>query len=173
VKGKHNGSTAEAPTLSRVKLEMIDACGRASQILGLPRSTGQIYGLLYVSVEPLCLDDIAELLAISKGSASLGTRQLEGWRAIRQVWVQGDRKDHFAVEPDLGILLRALYRDLVKPRVGSSKGRLDRLSVALKEDLDEGTITSEEFKVLTARLKGFHQLQGRMQTLIQMGEKIL
>src|SRR5689334_2647745 len=114
---KTNGLETQ-PRLSKVKLEMVDACGRAAQILGLPRSIGQIYGLLYVSLEPLCLDDIAALLAISKGSASQGTRQLEGWRAIRQVWVQGDRKDHFEVDPDLGNLLRALYRDLVKPRIG-------------------------------------------------------
>ena len=87
-----NGSPATVHALdSRARREMVEASGRLFQLLGLPRSTGQIYGLLYMSARPLSLDDICELLSISKGSASTGTRHLASWAAIRQVWVQGNR----------------------------------------------------------------------------------
>ena len=81
--------------LSKVRLEMIEACGRLCQLLGLPRTTGQIYGLLYLALEPLSLNDIAIFLQISKGSASNGTRQLASWGAIKGVWIQGDRRDYY------------------------------------------------------------------------------
>ena len=38
-------------------------------------------------------------------SASNGTRQLAAWGAIKQVWVQGDRKDYFEVVEDLAALV--------------------------------------------------------------------
>lgn len=159
--------------LPQVKIEMIDACGRASQILGLPRSVGQIYGLLYVSISPLCLDEIADILEISKGSASMGTRQLQGWNAIRQIWVQGDRKDHFEVEPELGNLLRSFHQDLVKPRILSSRQRMNRLTKAIEEDLKEGRITGSEHAILLGRLNGFSRLRKKIETLIRLGEKVL
>ncbi|MFO1496853.1 MAG: hypothetical protein U1G07_00395 [Verrucomicrobiota bacterium] len=101
--------------LSRTRMELIDTCGRLCQVFALPRSLGQIYGLLYLAPDPLSLDDIAELLGISKASASTGTRQLSSWGAIRQVWVPGARRDHFEAESDLGHLLRFGLTDILKP----------------------------------------------------------
>lgn len=158
---------------ARAKLEMIEACGRASQILGLPRLTGQIYGLLYFSTRPMDLDEIASELQISKASSSTGTRDLRALNAIREVWVQGDRRAHFEVEPELGELLRSAYNDLARPRITSSKKRLDRVTEALEEDLKEGRISKEEHKELAARLGKFLKLQKKFQTLIQLAEKVL
>lgn len=55
---------------------MIEVSARVCQFLGIRRSTGQIYGLLYLSPKPLTLDEIAESLGISRGSVSTGTRLL-------------------------------------------------------------------------------------------------
>lgn len=168
-----SGSSKGSKRLSKAQLEMVEACGRAAQIIGLPRSTGQIYGLLYFATQPLCLDEIAETLGISKASTSVGTRELCNWNAIRQVWVQGQRRDHFEVEPELANLLRSLYSNLVKPRANSSSRRIGRLAAALEEDLQAGTITPEEHTAMVNRLKGLTQLQQKMQTLIELGGTIL
>src|SRR5256885_16551818 len=114
-----------AKSLSRTRREMIEAGGRLYQILGLPRSTGQIYGLLYRSTTPLALDDMVELLGISKGSASTGTRQLTSWGAIRQVWIPGDRRDYYEVVAEVGKLIRGCFTDRIKPRLTSSQNRLE------------------------------------------------
>ena len=119
---------------------MIEAAARLCQLIGLPRSTGQIYGLLYLSPGALSLDDVVELLGISKASASTGTRQLASLRAIRQVWVQGDRRDHFEAVPDIGSLLRIGYTEFLQPRLKSSRARLDRMMSSLNDDLAKGLI---------------------------------
>lgn len=160
-------------TLSKTRLEMIEAGGRLCQLLGVPRSTGQIYGLLFLSPKPLALDDIAELLEISKASASTGTRQLLAWRAIRLVWVPGERRDHFEVEPDLGNLLRSSYSDYIKPRLNSSYKRVEKMSATLDEDLAEGVLTREEYKLCAERLKNFLRIQKKLQTLAPLAEKLL
>jgi hypothetical protein len=53
------------------------------QVLGVPKSVGQIYGLLYASLEPLSFSDIVERLEISKGSASQGLQLLRSLGAIK------------------------------------------------------------------------------------------
>lgn len=52
-------------------------------IFAVPRSVGQIYGLLYASAEPLSFSDIVERLEISKGSASQGLQWLRSLGAIK------------------------------------------------------------------------------------------
>jgi DNA-binding transcriptional ArsR family regulator len=53
------------------------------QVFGVPKSVGQIYGLLYASPEPLSFSDIVERLDISKGSASQGLQLLRSLGAIK------------------------------------------------------------------------------------------
>jgi len=71
-----DAAPASPPTLCKTRLDMIEVSARVCQFLGIRRSTGQIYGLLYLSPEPLTLDEIAESLGISRGSVSTGTRLL-------------------------------------------------------------------------------------------------
>lgn len=159
--------------LSRTRLEMIESAGRLCQLLGLPRSTGQIYGLLYLSPKPLSLDDIVELLGISKASASTGTRQLGSLRAIRGVWIQGERRDYFEVDPDVSTLLRAGYNEFLKPRLKSSHKRLERMSASLEEDLVKGTITQEDRDLCAIRLENLNRIQNKLQALLPVAEKLL
>lgn len=51
-------------------------------IFGVPKSVGQIYGILYASPLPLSFSDIVEKLEISKGSASQGLALLRSLGAI-------------------------------------------------------------------------------------------
>ena len=47
------GAVSIASELLQSQREMITVCGRVCQLVGLPRSVGQIYGLIYLSTAPL------------------------------------------------------------------------------------------------------------------------
>lgn len=166
-------AATEPQIVSRARLEIIETCGRVAQLLGVARSTGQIYGLLYYSAHPMCLDEIGDTLKISKGSCSTGTRQLLSWHAIRQVWVHGNRKDYFEVDPDLVNLLRAALQEFIKPRIISSERRIKGFSATLAEDLRQGLITQEEHKVMVERLNRLSEMQRKMATVLPLAEKLL
>jgi HTH-type transcriptional regulator, glycine betaine synthesis regulator len=153
--------------------EFVETAGRLCQRLGLPRSTGQIYGLLYLSSRPLTLDDIAELLSISKASASTGTRQLVGWQALKQVWVPGDRRDHFEAVGDLGELIRVAYDKFFRPKFDRSVGKLEHLLAALETDRKDGALTKEDYAFCKERLVQLRTLQNRLQKLLPLAEKFL
>jgi DNA-binding transcriptional regulator GbsR (MarR family) len=158
---------------SKTRREMVESCGRLFQLLGLPRSTGQIYGLLYLSARPLALDDIVELLAISKGSASTGTRLLMSWGAIHQVWVPGTRRDHFQVIADLRTVLRASIAGLFRPRLVTAQRRLEVMSQSLDEDIAQGALSLEEYQLCRERLRDLARIQGKLLEWAPLAERLL
>lgn len=53
-------------------------------LLGLPKSLGEIYGLVFASAEPTTFADIEHKLGLSKGSVSQGLRALRELGAVRE-----------------------------------------------------------------------------------------
>ena len=94
----------------RIVDESIDFFVRMMSILGLPRSVGEIYGILYFSESPLSMDEISSRLKISMGSTSQGLKTLRSLKAIRTTYVQGDRKDHYVAETEF----RRLFSNFIK-----------------------------------------------------------
>jgi HTH-type transcriptional regulator, glycine betaine synthesis regulator len=158
---------------SNARREMIQASGILFQVLGLPRSAGQIYGLLYLSAKPLSLADMCNLLSISKGSASVGARHLVAWGVVRQVWVPGNRRDHYEVVGELGQLLKASYTEFVKPRLSSAEKKLARIFEELEKDAERGTLSKEDYKVCTERLRALLRFQEKVQSIGPLAEKLL
>lgn len=161
------------PIRSRSRLQFIEAAGGLCRRLGLPRSLGQIYGLLFFSATPLSLDDIVRYLDISKASASTGTRQLAAWGAVRQVWVPGDRRDFFEVVPDVGAVLRNIYQDFFKPRIAISQRRFNELADNVQKDLAQGILSPEETQVYNQRLKALSRFQRKLETAAPLFERFL
>jgi DNA-binding transcriptional regulator GbsR (MarR family) len=171
---KMSGEVEAAKALnSKARKEMVEAAGGLFQLLGLPRSAGQIYGLLYLWDKPLSLDDMVKLLSISKGSASMGTRHLASWGVIRQVWVPGDRRDHYEAVDDPGQLLRASYAEYVKPRLNSAEQRLARLFEELERDVEQGTLSKAEYKFCSERMRVLVRFQEKLQSVGPLAEKLL
>ena len=84
-------------SLTIERKQLLDEFGYAYAAFGQTRARGRIVGLLLSSVEPLSLDEITQLLQVSKGPVSVETRQLEEFGMIRTVKKPGDRKLYFEV----------------------------------------------------------------------------
>lgn len=158
--------------LPKSKMEMVESGGRLAQLLGLPRSTGQVYGLLCMSASSLSLDEIAQSLGISKASVSNSARHLSSWGAIRQVWRQGERKDYYEVVDDVSALIARGLNDFMKPRLASSRNRLAGILDSLAEDFDEGRIDREEYRVCAGRVKTLERFRKKVRAVAPVVEKM-
>jgi len=159
--------------LSRSKLQFIEAAGNLCQELGIPRSLGQIYGLLYLGPKALSLDDISNQLSISKASASGGTRKLIQWQAIRQVWIPGDRRDFFEARGDLNEITRSAYKSVIKAKLEKSVQKLDQFSAALEEDYQCGILENDDYEHCRKALTRIATLQSRVTLLLPILEKLI
>lgn len=90
------------PGLATVHNSMLDGLGQLSDYFGFSKVMGQLYGALFMSPEPLSLDDLMEQLSISKASVSMNIRTLEHMGMVRQVWLRGKsgRRKYYEAETD-------------------------------------------------------------------------
>ena len=107
----------------------VDFFAEVVQVLGVPKSVGQIYGLLFAVAEPLSFSDIAGRLALSRGSVSQGLHVLRALGAIRTVEAKEGKRERFV--PELG--LRKLVAGVLADRIGPIARQGDEGMRELKE----------------------------------------
>jgi HTH-type transcriptional regulator, glycine betaine synthesis regulator len=138
-------------TLSELEQEVIGLFVRIAGVLNLPRSVGELYGLLFISPEPLSIDDCMTKLKISKGSTSQGLKILRSFGAVNAVYVAGQRRDFFRVEAGLRNIVTGFVNEQIRPSLANGKERMARL-----EELAGGE-TDDFFSERVQRLKGWHK----------------
>src|SRR5260221_5147927 len=87
---KPSAREAAAP-LSEFELESIDLFIRSVQVLGLPRSIGEIYGFLFAQAQPQPMEILVRRLGISVGSVSQELQFLKNIGAVKVTFHPGDR----------------------------------------------------------------------------------
>ena len=117
-----------------LELEAIDYFVRFMSLLGMPRSVGEIYGLLYFSPDPLSMDVVAAKLGISIGSASQGLRTLRSLKAVKVTYVLGDRRDYYVAEFEFRHLLSTFIKEEIMPHLESGRSRIERMEEILGQD---------------------------------------
>lgn len=113
--------------LEEWQLAVVDLFVHAVHAIGLPRSVGQIYGLLFASETPLAMREITEQLQISKASASQGLRMLRQFNAVKTVFVIGARSDRYEAELSLRRLIHGFLSEIAEPHLDSGQSRLANL----------------------------------------------
>jgi len=156
-----NLNAESSPTVGQrnLELESIDFFVRLMGMLGMPRSVGEIYGLLYFSMNSLPMDQIASRLGISIGSASQGLRTLRSLKAVRTAYVAGDRRDHYFAETEFRRLFSNFIKDEIMPHLESAKDRISKMEASLPEESSED---SAFYKVRIEKLRRLTKASGRL-----------
>ncbi len=138
--------------LGALERQVVDFFVDGVRVLGLPRSIGEIYGMLFISPDPLSLDDLVLRLGISKGSASQGLRALKRLGAVREASVGEERRTYFEPAVELKRLVGGFIREQIRPHLESGKAKIGRLEAAVRSEADP-----ERKKFLTERLARIEQ----------------
>ncbi|MBP7274479.1 MAG: ArsR family transcriptional regulator, partial [Saprospiraceae bacterium] len=88
-------------TLEERKQQFIQTWGILGMNWGINKTMAQIHGLLLVSPEPMCQDDIIYTLGISVGNASMNLRALIDWGIVYKTIKNGNRKEYYEAEKDM------------------------------------------------------------------------
>jgi len=128
-----NGQSArhDGPSLSPVQQEIVQVCSEVVHRLGLSRSYGQIFGVIYCSPRPLAFADVVERLRVSKGTVSRGLHFLRELGAIRLVRVPGNRCAHFVSETELRRLIGRLLQTRLRVPLQCGAARLRTIGLQL------------------------------------------
>ena len=128
-------SDGSIPELVPLERQVVAVFVDGVRVLGLPRSIGEIYGLLFISRSPLSLDDLVQRLNISKGSASQGLRMLKSLGAVREAQGNGgaERRTYYEPAVELKRLVGGFIREQVRPHLESGKSKIRLLAETTRE----------------------------------------
>jgi HTH-type transcriptional regulator, glycine betaine synthesis regulator len=146
-----HGGMAE---LSELEVEAIDLFIGLIRLLGMPKSVGELYGLLFVSPTPLPMEALMDRLQMSKGSASQGLKLLRSFGAVKTVYVAGDRRDHYVAEFDLSRFASNFIKGELQPHLDSGLERIERMEQLIKQSSPGERETAEN---RLARLRHWHE----------------
>lgn len=90
-----------ASSLSPAASQFVESWGSLGVLWGLNRSMARIHALFLVTDEPVELDQVAKVLNISRGNASMCLKELRNWGVIQRVHKPADRQDYYVAEPDV------------------------------------------------------------------------
>jgi DNA-binding transcriptional regulator GbsR (MarR family) len=120
----------QAQDLAPLERQVVGIFVDGVRVLGLPKSIGEIYGLLFISQAPLSLDDLVRRLNISKGSASQGLRMLKNLGAVKEADGNGgaERRTYYQPAVELKPLVGGFIREQIRPHLDSGKSKIRKLS---------------------------------------------
>ncbi len=148
------------PSLQVAHDSMLDGLGQFAEYFGFSKVMGQLYGALLMSADPLSLDDMMEVLGISKASVSMNMRTLEHLGMVRQVWVRGrgDRRKFYAAETDFWQIISNILS-------GREMRDVDRALSVMNDDIKRlseamPTMSDADREVAVLYLERIRRVQG-------------
>ncbi len=136
--------------ITQAREHFIQGMSRITHFWGFPKAMGAIYGAIYLSPQSVSLDELVELVGVSKGAVSTNVRLLERLGMVhRQVQV-GDRKDYYLAETDFWKVARTLLKEREQNEFGLALRTVG-------ESLD--MVASSEANGSDAELAAFYQMR--------------
>jgi DNA-binding transcriptional regulator GbsR (MarR family) len=146
---------------------------------GINRTVGQIYALLYLSPRPLCAEQIAEELGVSRSNVSMSLRELQAWNLVLLKHLPGDRRDFFTTPDDVWQILRTLAEERKKREVDPTLSVLRELLMQKPKSEQERfaqTRLTEMYGLIEQLTNWYDDVKRleteRLATLLRLGSKV-
>ena len=119
--------------LLAARQHFISGLSRISRFWGFPRAMGAIYGSLYLSPGPLCLDELVDQARVTKGAISTNVRALERLGMVHKKVRIGERRDFYSAETDFWKITKGILKEREKSEFDHALRTVDE-SLALTQE---------------------------------------
>ena len=137
---------------AQIKQDFVEGMSGISQFWGFPKGVGVIFGVLYLSPNPLSLDELVLQTGLTKGAISTNVRALARLGLIHPVNRLSDRKDYYQVETDFYKAIRSILKERQNNEfdraVASVKDTLEKLESGNGEPDPERAFLTERIRAL-------------------------
>jgi HTH-type transcriptional regulator, glycine betaine synthesis regulator len=160
-------------TLENARQHFIQGLSGISQFWGYPKAMGAIYAVLYLSPEPLSLDEIAAQSGISKGAASTNLRALDRLKMVHKQVRIGERKDFYIAEIDFWKMIRAILQERQKSEFDHAIRTVgESLEMIQPAEIEPSIAGRADFyhQRLQAMQSFFHTLDNLVATILALDE---
>ncbi len=148
--------------------QFIEIMGNFGGKFGLNRALSQVYALLYWKEIPLSLEEISNILKMSKGNVSINIRKLEEWGSVRKIWKRGSNRHYYKANRNIEDFLPQRMRETLVKRIDILKSHLELLLKGAKGKKEKEKI--EKVKDLAIKIEEFtnHILNSKITDIIDL-----
>jgi DNA-binding transcriptional regulator GbsR (MarR family) len=129
----------------KIRDQIIEYNSENQTLFAMQPTVMRLMSVMYYYEKPMTLDDMKELLGMSKASMSNAVRELAEIGLVKKVWRKGERKDVYKVEEDnYESFIKYFshhWSKLLTPKSTSMKKTIDELmELKDQEDIDKETL---------------------------------
>ena len=150
--------------LTQAREHFIQGMSRISHFWGFSKAMGAIYGAIYLSSEPVSLDELVVQAGVSKGAVSTNVRTLERLGMVHKRIQLGDRKDYYIAETDFWKMVRGVLREREQSEFDQAL-RMVGESMALVEGMGEDMETAADVDTAAFYRERLQAMQGFFNSL--------
>jgi DNA-binding transcriptional regulator GbsR (MarR family) len=151
---------SEKPSISLAARKFVVHWGELGTRWGINRTVAQVHALLYVSLRPLDVQAISDLLAVARSNASTSLRELRTWGLVRSVHLLGDRREHYEAVGDVWEMLSIVAEQRKRREIDPTLAILRECAAELKSS----SAVSERF--VASRIRNMLDLFETLDPLI-------
>jgi DNA-binding transcriptional regulator GbsR (MarR family) len=149
--------------LTQLKQDFTEGLSQISRFWGFPKGMGAIFAVLYISPNPLSLDEIVQQTGLTKGAISTEVRTLARMGLVHRSSKLADRKDYYEAESDFYKSIRSILKERQNSEFDSA---IRSVQETLKE-LESGSVSGDEAEVqfVRERIKALQDFFNAIDTL--------
>ncbi|UCH85573.1 MAG: hypothetical protein JSW50_07780 [Candidatus Latescibacterota bacterium] len=136
--------------------------GRMGVSWGVGKVMAEIQALLFMSPRPLNLDEMSARLKTSRSNISLNVRALQDLGVVRKIIIQGDRRDYYTAETEVGRVARRLAAVKKKRELDPALDIISKTIAAADTAGDNGNPGGNLDSIHTERLLKLKELMERI-----------
>jgi len=153
--------------LIAARQNFISGLSRISRFWGFPKAMGAIFGALYLSPEPLCLDELVEQARVTKGAVSTNVRALERLGMVHKKIRIGERRDFYSAETDFWKIVKGILKEREKSEFDHALRSVDQ-SLALTQDAGISPEDNELAAFYQQRLLAIQSFFGSLDKIVNL-----
>jgi DNA-binding transcriptional regulator GbsR (MarR family) len=157
--------------LNEARGEMVGNLSRIAEFWGYPRAMGGLYAALYLSPEPVSLDDLVPIVGVTKGAVSTNIRALEQLGMVHRRLRTGDRKDYYEADTDFWKIVKTVLERRQKPEFDAALSGVSRTLQRVRSRPRSRTdpeLARFYERRLEAMERFFHALDGIVAALLKL-----
>jgi len=153
--------------LNDARQHFILGLSRISRFWGFPKAMGAIFGALYLSPEPLCLDELVIQAGVTKGAISTNVRALERLGMVHKKIRIGERRDFYSAETDFWKIIKGTLKEREKSEFDHALRSVDE-SLAMTQAPELSPEDAKLAAFYQQRLGAMGSFFGKLDKLVNM-----
>ena len=140
--------------------------------MGLPELHAKLAGILFLSTEPVALEELAKKTRYSLSSVSTAMKFLENMHQAKKTRIPGSKKVYYYMETDVAVFMKSLFKKIREGKIKPAKEYMPNLIKKYESKAKNNDALKEKLGIIENSYKQMVKVDKIIKKLIEELDKI-